>query len=71
MASNLPVLDGDSIYVPRASKVTALGEFMKPGLIELRGNSTLMEVISNAGGVTANAGEPFHPAEYRQGGHGP
>lgn len=57
MASNVPVLDGDSIYVPRASKVTALGEFMRPGLIGLRGKSTLMEVISNAGGVTANAGD--------------
>lgn len=41
----------------RSKKVTALGEFVKPGLIELRGNATLMEVISNAGGVTANAGE--------------
>lgn len=57
VASNVPVLDGDSIYVPRASKVTALGEFMKPGLIGLRGKATLMEVISNAGGVTANAGD--------------
>ena len=57
MASNVPVLDGDSIYVPRAAKVTALGEFMRPGLIGLRGKSTLMEVISNAGGVTANAGD--------------
>ena len=41
----------------KSKKVTALGEFTKPGLIELRGNSTLMEVISNAGGITANAGE--------------
>ena len=41
----------------KSKKVTALGEFTKPGLIELRGNSTLMEVVSNAGGITANAGE--------------
>jgi polysaccharide biosynthesis/export protein len=41
----------------KSKKVTALGEFMKPGLIEMRGVSTLMEVISNAGGVTANAGD--------------
>jgi polysaccharide export outer membrane protein len=41
----------------KSRKVTALGEFTKPGLIELRGNSTLMEVISNAGGITANAAE--------------
>lgn len=56
-ASNVPVLDGDSIYVPRAAKATVLGEFTKPGLIPLRGNSTLLEVISSAGGITANAGE--------------
>ena len=41
----------------KSKKVTALGEFAKPGLIELRGNATLMEVISNAGGLTPNAGE--------------
>ena len=41
----------------KSKKVTTLGEFVKPGLIELRGNATLMEVISNAGGVTANAGD--------------
>ncbi|MFA7062330.1 MAG: polysaccharide biosynthesis/export family protein, partial [Pedobacter sp.] len=41
----------------KSKKVTTLGEFTKPGLIELRGNSTLMEVISNAGGITPNASE--------------
>jgi polysaccharide export outer membrane protein len=41
----------------KSKKVTALGEFTKPGLVELRGNASLMEVISNAGGVTANAGD--------------
>ena len=41
----------------KSKKVTTLGEFLKPGLIELRGNATLMEVISTAGGVTANAGD--------------
>jgi len=41
----------------KSKKVTTLGEFIKPGLIELRGNATLMEVISNAGGITPNAGE--------------
>jgi polysaccharide export outer membrane protein len=41
----------------KSKKVTTLGEFTKPGLVELRGNSTLMEVISNAGGLTVNASE--------------
>ncbi len=44
----------------KSKKVTVLGEFTKPGLVELRGNSTLMEVISNAGGITANAGETLY-----------
>ena len=41
----------------RSKKVTVLGEVAKPGLVEMRGESTLMEVISNAGGITANAGD--------------
>lgn len=55
----IKVVDGDSIYVPRVTlaHVSALGEFQKPGLIELKGNFTLMEVISNAGGVTTNAAD--------------
>jgi len=44
----------------KSKKVTALGEFTKPGLIEMRGNSTLMEMISSAGGITANAGETLY-----------
>jgi len=41
----------------RSQKVNTIGEFGKPGLIELRGNSSLMEVISNAGGLTSNASD--------------
>lgn len=41
----------------KSRKVTVLGEFVKPGLVELRGNSTLLEVISNTGGVTPNASD--------------
>ena len=41
----------------RSKKVTTLGEFNKPGLIEMLGNATLMEVISSAGGITPDAGE--------------
>ena len=41
----------------KSRRVTALGEFAKPGLIEMRGNATLMEVISNAGGLTPSASD--------------
>lgn len=44
----------------KSKKVTVLGEFTKPGLVELRGNSTLLEVISNAGGITPNAGDMLY-----------
>lgn len=44
----------------KSKKVTVLGEFTKPGLVELRGNATLMEVISSAGGITANAGDMLY-----------
>lgn len=48
-----------SIFIAeyKSKKVTALGEFNKPGLVELKGNSRLMEVISNAGGITSHAGD--------------
>ena len=34
-----------------------LGEVAKPGLVILRGKSTLLDVISDAGGITLNAGD--------------
>jgi len=44
----------------KSKKVTVLGEFIKPGLVELTKNSTLLEVISSAGGITDKAGETLH-----------
>jgi len=41
----------------KSKKVTVLGEVMRPGLVFLRGASTLMEVLSDAGGITPNAGD--------------
>jgi len=41
----------------KSKKVTVLGEVTKPGIVVLRGASTLMEVISDAGGITLNAGD--------------
>lgn len=51
-----------SVFVAeyKSKKVTALGEFTKPGLVELRGDSTLLEVISSASGITANAGDTIY-----------
>lgn len=41
----------------KSKKVTVLGEVAKPGIVVLRGASTLMEVLSDAGGITQNAGD--------------
>jgi len=41
----------------KSKKVTVLGEVGRPGIVVLRGASTLMEVISDAGGITPNAGD--------------
>lgn len=56
----------------KSKKVTVLGEFTRPGLVEMRGDSTLMEVISSAGGVSANAGETlFIQRNVNRAGSGP
>ncbi len=48
-----------SIFVAeyKSKKVTVLGEVAKPGIVTLRGAYTLMETISDAGGLTQNAGD--------------
>ena len=44
----------------KSKKVTVLGEVAKPGVVILRGTYTLMEAISDAGGVTQNAGDTIY-----------
>ena len=41
----------------RNRKVTVLGEVNRPGLQEFSGQTTLLEIISAAGGLTADAGD--------------
>lgn len=41
----------------RSKKVIILGQLNKPGLYELRGQTTLLELISKAGGLTEDAGD--------------
>jgi len=59
-------LDGDYIINPqvsvfveefRSKKVVIVGEVVKPGLYELSGPTTLLELISKAGGLTDKAGQ--------------
>ena len=48
-----------SVFVAeyKSKKVTVLGEVAKPGIVTLHGAYTLMETISDAGGLTQNAGD--------------
>jgi len=41
----------------KSKKVTILGEVAKPGIVVLRRTSTLLEVLSDAGGMTQNASD--------------
>ncbi len=47
------------IYIEefKSKKVAALGPFNRPGLIELSGPTTLLELISKAGGLSKDAGD--------------
>ena len=47
------------IYIEefKSKKVAALGPFNRPGLIELTGPTTLLELISKAGGLSKDAGD--------------
>lgn len=41
----------------RSKKVTVIGEIVRPGLYELPGPITLLELLSRAGGITKDAGD--------------
>lgn len=41
----------------RSKKATIIGEIVRPGLYELPGPTTLLELLSKAGGITKNAGD--------------
>ena len=60
------LLDGDWIIDPQVSvfvtnfreqKASILGQVVRPGIYELTGSTTLLELISQAGGLTVEAGE--------------
>lgn len=60
------LLKGDYIVSPevsvfiqefRSQKTVLMGEVKKPGLYELKGYTTFLELVSMAGGLTENAGE--------------
>lgn len=58
------------IYIEefRSKKVAALGPFNRPGLLELSGPTTLLELISKAGGLNKDAGETITVTRDTEGG---
>lgn len=51
-AQNLSLRDGDTIYVARAELTYVLGQVKNPGSYAIRSNTTVLQALSLAGGVT-------------------
>lgn len=47
--------DGDTIYVPRAESVYVFGEVKSPGAYPVQSNTTVLQALSLAGGLTPDA----------------
>jgi polysaccharide export outer membrane protein len=52
---NIPVEDGDTIFIPKANAFFVLGEVTKPGSFVLEKDTTALEAITHAGGFTTKA----------------
>ncbi len=57
VTANVPVTEGDSIYVPRAAFVYVNGEVKNPGAYKITKGLTVLKAITLAGGFTPKAGE--------------
>lgn len=59
--NNIRLRRNDIVYIPedQESLVSVLGEVARPGPERLTGNSTLVSVITAAGGITEKAGNPL------------
>jgi len=57
LSDNMPIANGDVIYVPRAPMFYIYGEVQKPGVYRLERNMTVMQALSVGGGLTARGTE--------------
>ncbi len=57
LSQNVPLQDGDTIYVPEniKNRYFVLGEIGRPGRFDLKDNVTVMDAITNAGGLSPRA----------------
>jgi polysaccharide export outer membrane protein len=52
---NIELRDGDTIFVPRAESVYVFGHVKNPGAYGVQKNTTVLQALSLAGGLTENA----------------
>ena len=54
MEQNIELRDGDTIFVPRAESVYVFGQVKNPGAYSIQKDTTVLQALSLAGGVTEN-----------------
>lgn len=54
MKQNIELHDGDTIFVPRAESVYVFGQVKAPGAYAVQKDTTVLQALSLAGGVTEN-----------------
>jgi polysaccharide export outer membrane protein len=54
MSQNIELRDGDTIFVPRAESVYVFGQVKNPGSYPMQKDTTVLQALSLAGGVTEN-----------------
>jgi polysaccharide export outer membrane protein len=52
LSQNIELHDGDTIFVPRAETVYVFGQVKNPGAYGVQMNTTVLQALSLAGGVT-------------------
>jgi polysaccharide biosynthesis/export protein len=52
LSQNVALRDGDTIFVPRAESVYVFGQVKNPGAYAIQRNTTILQALSLAGGVT-------------------
>lgn len=55
LSQNIQLRDGDTVFVPRAESVYVFGHVKNPGAYGIQKNTTVLQALSLAGGVTENA----------------
>ncbi len=52
LSQNVALKDGDTIFVPRAETIYVFGQVKTPGAFSIQRNTTVLQALSLAGGVT-------------------